>query len=136
MSLLQGISLLLGCLCHQRKFQTDLELHLLLNSSRKHNKKQRRVIHLLTGFCFCFFRTFSPTFRRIVRNRSTEQFSGLPYIYALLNCLITLWYGTPIVSSDNIMVMTVNSIGAVFQMVYIVLFIVYAEKSTKVDCFT
>ncbi|RWR98068.1 hypothetical protein CKAN_02755900 [Cinnamomum micranthum f. kanehirae] len=27
---------------------------------------------------------------RIVRNRFTEQFSGLPYIYALSNYLITL----------------------------------------------
>ncbi|KAI4342452.1 hypothetical protein MLD38_027079 [Melastoma candidum] len=26
-----------------------------------------------------------------MRNQSTEQFSGLPYIYALLNCLIIMW---------------------------------------------
>ncbi|XP_015894994.3 bidirectional sugar transporter SWEET2 [Ziziphus jujuba] len=72
------------------------------------------------------------TFRRILRNRSTEQFSGLPYIYALLNCLICLWYGMPIISPDNLMVLTVNSAGAVFQLVYIILFISYAEKSQKV----
>ena len=36
------------------------------------------------------------TFRRVIRNKTTEQFSGLPYIYALLNCLICLWYGTPL----------------------------------------
>lgn len=85
----------------------------------------------LTMFAL-FLKTSRPTFRRIIRNRSTEQFSGLPYIYALLNCLICLWYGTPLISNDNVMVVTVNSIGAVFQLAYIILFIVYAEKAIKV----
>lgn len=74
-----------------------------------------------------------PTFRRIIRNHSTEEFSGLPYVYALLNCLITMWYGTPLVSADNILVTTVNSIGAAFQLVYIILFITYTEKDKKVS---
>ncbi|KAL3508807.1 hypothetical protein ACH5RR_028208 [Cinchona calisaya] len=72
-----------------------------------------------------------PTFRRIIRSQTTEQFSGLPYIYALLNCLICAWYGSPLISPDNILVTTVNSIGAVFQLVYIILFITYAEKAKK-----
>ncbi|KAI6687135.1 hypothetical protein NL676_023963 [Syzygium grande] len=72
------------------------------------------------------------TFGRIVRNKSTEHFSGLPYIYALLNCLICMWYGSPLVSDDNLLVMTVNSAGAVFQFVYIILFITYADKANKV----
>ncbi|CAL5187286.1 unnamed protein product [Lathyrus oleraceus] len=72
-----------------------------------------------------------PTFRRIIRNGSTEMFSGLPYIYSLMNCLICLWYGTPLISHDNILVTTVNSIGAVFQFVYIILFMMCAEKEKK-----
>ncbi|KAL6567330.1 Bidirectional sugar transporter SWEET2a [Orobanche gracilis] len=72
-----------------------------------------------------------PTFRRIIRSRSTEEFSGLPYIYALLNCLICLWYGMPVVSSGIILIATVNSIGAMFQMIYITIFIVYADKERK-----
>lgn len=86
-------------------------------------------------FAFGLFVSPIPTFRRIIRNRSTEQFSGLPYIYAFLNCLICLWYGTPLISNDNVMVVTVNSIGAVFQLAYIILFIVYAEKAIKVRVF-
>lgn len=73
-----------------------------------------------------------PTFRRIVRNGSTEEFSGLPYIYTLLNCLICAWYGSPFVSIDNILITTVNSIGAIFQLVYITFFIIYAERVRKV----
>ena len=76
--------------------------------------------------------TLRPTFRRIIRNRSTEQFSGLPYIYALMNCLICMWYGTPLVSADNLLLVTVNSFGAVFQLAYTILFIIYAERRIKV----
>ncbi|RZB82995.1 Bidirectional sugar transporter SWEET2 isoform D [Glycine soja] len=60
------------------------------------------------------------------------MFSGLPYIYSLLNCLICMWYGTPLISADNLLVTTVNSIGAVFQFVYIIIFLMYAEKAKKV----
>ncbi|XP_054812877.1 bidirectional sugar transporter SWEET2-like isoform X1 [Prosopis cineraria] len=83
-------------------------------------------------FAFGLFVSPIPTFRRIIRNGSTEMFSGLPYIYALLNCLICMWYGTPLISLDNLMVLTVNSVGAVFQFVYIILFVIYAEKNRKV----
>ncbi|XP_039061681.1 bidirectional sugar transporter SWEET2a-like [Hibiscus syriacus] len=82
-------------------------------------------------FAFVLFLSPIPTFRRIIRNGSTEQFSGMPYIYALLNCLICLWYGIPIVSPGIILVATVNSIGAAFQMVYIAIFIAYAENPMK-----
>ncbi|CAA7024963.1 unnamed protein product [Microthlaspi erraticum] len=82
-------------------------------------------------FAFGLFVSPMPTFRRIMRNRSTEQFSGLPYIYALLNCLICLWYGAPFISHSNLMLMTVNSVGATFQLCYIVLFIMHTDKKSK-----
>ncbi|KAL4180802.1 hypothetical protein AMTRI_Chr12g234210 [Amborella trichopoda] len=84
-------------------------------------------------FAFVLFLSPMPTFRRIIRNGSTEQFSGLPYIYALLNCLICLWYGLPVVTQGMLLVATVNSIGALFQLVYISLFITYAERRKKVN---
>ncbi|XP_042489233.1 bidirectional sugar transporter SWEET2a-like isoform X2 [Macadamia integrifolia] len=83
-------------------------------------------------FAFVLFLSPIPTFRRILRNQSTEEFSGLPYIYALLSCLICFWYGFPIVSPGIILVATVNSIGALFQLIYIIIFITYAEKQKKV----
>ncbi|GJR41333.1 hypothetical protein Tco_1058867 [Tanacetum coccineum] len=82
-------------------------------------------------FAFGLFVSPIPTFRRIIRNRSTEQFSGIPYIYALLNCLICAWYGSPLISYDNLLVTTVNSVGAVFQLTYIILYITCAEKPKK-----
>ncbi|KAL8209085.1 hypothetical protein R6Q57_008497 [Mikania cordata] len=82
-------------------------------------------------FAFGLFVSPIPTFRRIIRNRSTEQFSGIPYVYALLNCLICAWYGCPFISYDNLLVTTVNSVGAVFQFSYIIIFIYHAEKHQK-----
>ncbi|KAK7257129.1 hypothetical protein RIF29_30871 [Crotalaria pallida] len=88
----------------------------------------------VAGNIFAFGLNLSPipTFRRIVRNESTEMFSGLPYIYSLLNCLICLWYGTPLVSPNKLLLFSVNAIGATFQSVYIILFLIYAEKAKKV----
>ncbi|XP_020595974.1 bidirectional sugar transporter SWEET2a [Phalaenopsis equestris] len=80
---------------------------------------------------FVLFVSPIPTFRRIVRNKSAEQFSGLPYLYSLLNCLICIWYGLPIVSYGVILVATVNSIGAIFQLVYISIFIIFADNAKK-----
>ncbi|KAL1202415.1 Bidirectional sugar transporter SWEET2 [Cardamine amara subsp. amara] len=82
-------------------------------------------------FAFGLFVSPMPTFRRIMRNKSTEQFSGLPYIYAFLNCLICLWYGTPFISHSNVMLMTVNSVGATFQLFYIIIFIMHTDKKNK-----
>ncbi|KAE8678107.1 Bidirectional sugar transporter SWEET2a [Hibiscus syriacus] len=59
---------------------------------------------------FAFGLFVSPMYVLLAKNQSTESFSGLPYVYALLNCLICTWYGTPSVSYDNVPVMTVNSI--------------------------
>lgn len=82
-------------------------------------------------FAFGLFLSPVPTFKRIIRSESTEQFSGLPYIYALLNCLITAWYGLPMISIDNLLVTTVNSIGGIFQIAYIAIFIKHVEKTKK-----
>lgn len=84
-------------------------------------------------FALGLFLSPIPTFRRIVRNGSTEDFSGLPYVYGLLNCLICLWYGLPLVSPGIILVATVNFIGAIFQLIYISIFIIFADNARKDD---
>ncbi|RWR86334.1 bidirectional sugar transporter SWEET2a [Cinnamomum micranthum f. kanehirae] len=73
-----------------------------------------------------------PKLRIIIMDKSTGHLSGLQYICSLLNCLICLWYGLPFVSPNVIMIATVNSVGAIFQLIYITTFIIYAEKARKV----
>lgn len=115
------------------------EMYLLLDCSFRLCKWHYPIPFSVHKFINCvsssllLFLKYRPTFRRIIRNRSIEEFSGLPYVYALLNCLITLWYGTPFISPDNISVVTVNSIGAAFQLVYITLYVSYANRAKKVS---
>uniref|UniRef100_A0A0D9Y5B0 Bidirectional sugar transporter SWEET n=1 Tax=Oryza glumipatula TaxID=40148 RepID=A0A0D9Y5B0_9ORYZ len=36
------------------------------------------------------------TFRRVIKKGSVEEFSCVPYILALFNCLLYTWYGLPV----------------------------------------
>ncbi|KAJ6405433.1 hypothetical protein OIU84_013402 [Salix udensis] len=72
------------------------------------------------------------TFRRIIRSKSTELFSGIPYVMTMLNCLLSAWYGMPFVSKNNLLVSTINGTGAVIEMVYVLTFIIYATKKDRV----
>nr|WNV59951.1 SWEET1b protein [Betula platyphylla] len=71
------------------------------------------------------------TFKRIISHKSTEQFSGIPYVMTLLNCLLSAWYGLPFVSPNNILVSTINGTGAVIELIYVMIFIIYAPRKEK-----
>lgn len=94
------------------------------------------VAHFLFGVfgnAAALFLFLSPTitFKRIIRSKSTEQFSGIPYVMTLLNCLLSAWYGMPFVSKNNILVSTINGTGAVIEIIYVLIFILYAPKKEK-----
>ncbi|KAI9113334.1 hypothetical protein K1719_015859 [Acacia pycnantha] len=71
------------------------------------------------------------TFRRIVKNKSTEKFSGVPYVMTLLNNLLSAWYGLPFVSPHNILVTTINGTGAVIETIYVLIFVIFAPKRER-----
>ncbi|CAJ2667600.1 bidirectional sugar transporter SWEET1-like [Trifolium pratense] len=75
------------------------------------------------------------TFKRIIVNKSTEKFSGIPYVMTLLNCLLSAWYGLPFVSPHNLLVSTVNGTGAVIEIIYVLIFIIFAPKKEKLKIF-
>nr|ACG41106.1 seven-transmembrane-domain protein 1 [Zea mays] len=70
-----------------------------------------------------------PTFWRIIRRKSTEDFSGVPYSMTLLNCLLSAWYGLPFVSPNNMLVSTINGAGAAIEAVYVVIFLASAVSA-------
>ncbi|XP_072970607.1 bidirectional sugar transporter SWEET1a-like [Typha angustifolia] len=95
------------------------------------------VLHFLFGIfgnATALFLFLSPiaTFRRVVRCRSTEDFSGVPYTMTLLNCLLSAWYGLPFISPNNILVSTINGTGAVIESVYVVIFLTFAPNKLRV----
>ncbi|PIA47707.1 hypothetical protein AQUCO_01400360v1 [Aquilegia coerulea] len=72
------------------------------------------------------------TFRRILKSKSTEQFSGIPYIMTLLNCLLSAWYGLPFVSPHNLLVSTINF--TVFSTVALVSLFALHGNGRKLFC--
>ncbi|KAG7032845.1 Bidirectional sugar transporter SWEET1, partial [Cucurbita argyrosperma subsp. argyrosperma] len=85
------------------------------------------------GNATALFLFLSPiiTFKRIIKSKSTEQFSGIPYVMTMLNCLLSAWYGMPFVSPHNILVTSINGTGALIEIVYVLIFIFYVSKKEK-----
>ncbi|MQL82986.1 hypothetical protein Taro_015464, partial [Colocasia esculenta] len=73
------------------------------------------------------------TFHRVLRKRSTEEFSCVPYIIALLNCLLYTWYGLPVVSHkwENFPVVPVNGLGIILESSFIILYTCFAPSERK-----
>ncbi|CAJ2662211.1 bidirectional sugar transporter SWEET17-like [Trifolium pratense] len=71
-----------------------------------------------------------PTFWRIIKHRSTEDFSCFPYICTLLNSSLWTYYG--IIKDGEYLVATVNGFGIVVEIIYILLFLIYAPPKIRV----
>ncbi|KAJ4848839.1 hypothetical protein Tsubulata_037989 [Turnera subulata] len=69
------------------------------------------------------------TFWRIVKNRSTEDFECIPYICKLLNAYWWVYYG--IIKPNSVLVATVNGFGAVLEISYVLLFLLFAPPQAK-----
>ncbi|KAK8571995.1 hypothetical protein V6N13_047622 [Hibiscus sabdariffa] len=70
------------------------------------------------------------TFRRIVKNKSTEDFQSLPYVCTLLNSSLWTYYG--ISKPGGLLVATVNGFGIFVEAVYVALFLVHAPRNMRV----
>ncbi|CAA2961715.1 bidirectional sugar transporter SWEET1-like [Olea europaea subsp. europaea] len=94
------------------------------------------ILHFVIGIfgnAFALFLFLAPliTFKRIIKKRSTEEFSGIPYVMTMLNCLLSAWYGMPFVSPNNLLVSTINGTGAAIESVYVLIFLIFASKKEK-----
>ncbi|XP_022734187.1 bidirectional sugar transporter SWEET3-like [Durio zibethinus] len=74
------------------------------------------------------------TFSRVIRKRSTEEFSCVPYIVALSNCLLYTWYGLPVVSYrwENFPVVTINGLGIILELSFIFIYLWFAQTREKI----
>ncbi|KAG8381167.1 hypothetical protein BUALT_Bualt06G0094200 [Buddleja alternifolia] len=77
------------------------------------------------------------TFSRVIRKKSTEEFSCVPYIIALSNCFLYTWYGLPVVSYkwENFPVVTINGLGILFELSFIMIYFYYASANGKASYF-
>ncbi|KAI3960422.1 hypothetical protein MKW98_017146 [Papaver atlanticum] len=69
------------------------------------------------------------TFRRVIEKKSTGEFSCIPYVSALLNCIIYTWYGSPLVSRgwENLSLVTINGVGIALELSFISIYFWYSS---------
>lgn len=68
---------------------------------------------------------YRKTFWRIYKKKSVEEFSYVPYITTILNCMLWVFYGLPVVHTDSLLVTTINGVGLVIEFFYIVIYYRY-----------
>ncbi|XP_010436689.1 PREDICTED: bidirectional sugar transporter SWEET7-like [Camelina sativa] len=92
----------------------------------------RKIVGILGNFiALCLFLSPTPTFVRIVKKKSVEEYSPIPYLATLINCLVWVLYGLPAVHPDSMLVVTINSTGIVIEIVFLTIFFVYCGRQKQ-----
>ncbi|XP_047340464.1 bidirectional sugar transporter SWEET7-like [Impatiens glandulifera] len=73
-----------------------------------------------------------PTFLKIYKKKTVEQYSPVPYIATIGNCALWVLYGLPDVTPGSTLVISINGAGFVIQLVYLLVFICYSDKKRRV----
>jgi solute carrier family 50 protein (sugar transporter) len=72
-----------------------------------------------------------PTFIRIWKKGSVEQYSPVPYVATLLNCMMWVLYGLPLVHPHSMLVITINGTGMAIELTYVTLFLLYSTGPAR-----
>ena len=71
-----------------------------------------------------------PTFYTIWKRKSSEGFQALPYSVAFFSASLLLYYA--FLKTGAYMIITINGIGCFIETVYLLIYVVYAPKKSKV----
>ncbi|KAG0602806.1 hypothetical protein M758_10G042500 [Ceratodon purpureus] len=71
-----------------------------------------------------------PTFYKICKAKSTGQYSALPYIATLLNCMLWTFYGSHAVAG-LIFVLSINVAGLIIEGCYLTIHLLFGTHSTR-----
>ncbi|KAL0372932.1 UNVERIFIED_CONTAM: Bidirectional sugar transporter SWEET7 [Sesamum calycinum] len=72
-----------------------------------------------------------PTFYRIWKKRSVEQYSPVPYLATFINCGLWVLYGLPLVHPHSTLVVTINGTGFVIEILYLSLFLIFSDSKKR-----
>uniref|UniRef100_A0A6V7QTU7 Bidirectional sugar transporter SWEET n=1 Tax=Ananas comosus var. bracteatus TaxID=296719 RepID=A0A6V7QTU7_ANACO len=76
-----------------------------------------------------------PTFYRIWKKGAVEQFSAAPYLATLLNCMMWVVYGLPLVHPHSTLVLTINGLGVLIELCYVLLFLLFSDGRKRLRVF-
>uniref|UniRef100_A0ACD5YTQ0 Uncharacterized protein n=1 Tax=Avena sativa TaxID=4498 RepID=A0ACD5YTQ0_AVESA len=92
----------------------------------------RTVIGVIgNGTALVLFLSPLPTFYRIWKKKTVEQYSAVPYLATLLNCMMWVLYGLPLVHPNSMLVITINGTGMAIELTYIALFLAYSAGAAR-----
>ncbi|KAJ0985820.1 hypothetical protein J5N97_004176 [Dioscorea zingiberensis] len=80
---------------------------------------------------FGLFLSPVPTFWKIIKRKDVEDFSPIPYLATLMNCILWVFYGLPFVHPNSLLIVTINGFGLVVEVVYIIILFIYGRKLRK-----
>ncbi|KAK9684320.1 hypothetical protein RND81_10G202000 [Saponaria officinalis] len=80
---------------------------------------------------FMVFLSPIPTFYRIYKKKSTEEFQSIPYVVALFSSVLWLFYAY--IKTDVIFLVTINLFGLFIETIYLTIFLLYADKQTRMN---
>ncbi|KAL1559229.1 Neuroendocrine convertase 1 [Salvia divinorum] len=78
---------------------------------------------------FFVFLAPMPTFYTIWKRKSSEGFQALPYSVAFFSASLLLYYA--FLKTGAYMIITINGIGCFIETVYLLIYVVYAPKKSK-----
>ncbi|KAG9455673.1 hypothetical protein H6P81_000181 [Aristolochia fimbriata] len=71
------------------------------------------------------------TFYQIWKKKDTEKFKADPYLAALLNCALWIFYGLPFIHPNNLLVVTSNAAGFALEAIFLIIYLCYANKKQR-----
>ncbi|XP_010924221.1 bidirectional sugar transporter SWEET6b [Elaeis guineensis] len=80
---------------------------------------------------FGLFLSPLPTFVKITKRKAVEDFSAIPYLATVLNCMLWVFYGLPVVHPNSILIVTINGVGLVLEAIYLAVFFIYAPNRSR-----
>ncbi|KAL5704104.1 hypothetical protein ACHQM5_022577 [Ranunculus cassubicifolius] len=82
---------------------------------------------------FIVFLAPLPTFFRVYKRKDTEGFQSIPYVVALFSAMVWLYYAY--LKPNGSMLLIINGFGCVIEILYIVVYLIYAPKTARVSTF-